>query len=46
MRTSGWDLRFVVQNIDFDFALGGELGGSREAGVGLEILPKTLAFTH
>ncbi len=29
----------------FGFALGGALGGSWVAGLGLEILPKTLAFT-
>ncbi len=35
----------LVKTIDFEFALGRALGGSWEAGLGLEILPKTIAFT-
>jgi hypothetical protein len=30
----------MFNNIDFEFAFGAPLGGSREAGLGLEILPK------
>jgi hypothetical protein len=33
------------KNLDFEFALGGALGGSWEDGLGLEILPRTIAFT-
>ncbi len=33
------------KNTDFDFALGGALGGSWDAGLGLEILPNTIAST-
>ena len=32
------------KHLDFEFALGGRLGGSWVAGLGLEILPKTVAF--
>ena len=32
--------------MEFEFALGGPLGGSWDAGLGLEILPKTIAFTE
>ncbi len=42
--TSGWDLTFY-KNLDFEFALGGPLGGFWVAGLELEILPKTTAFT-
>ncbi len=34
------------KNLDFEFALGGALGGSWVAGLGLEILPTTIAFTQ
>ena len=44
--TSGWDYRFVRTHRDFEFALGGPLGGSWVAGLGLEVLPNTLAITH
>ena len=33
------------QTLDFEFALGGALGGFWDAGLGLEILLKTIAFT-
>ena len=33
------------QHLDFRFALGGPLSGSWVAGWGLEMLPKTIAFT-
>ena len=34
-----------ISKLDFEFDLGGQLGGSWDAGLGLEILPKTIAFT-
>ena len=34
---------FIIY-LDFEFALGGALGGSWEAGLGLEVLPKTIAL--
>ena len=37
---------FCYKHLDFQFALGGPLGGSWVAGLGLEILPKTTAFTQ
>ncbi len=37
--------RFLLKTKDFEFALGGALGGSWDAGLWLEILPKTTAFT-
>ncbi len=33
------------KNQDFELALGGPLGGSWVAGLGLEALPNTIAFT-
>ncbi len=39
----GFDIFY--KHLDFEFALVGPLGGSWDAGLGLEILPKTTAFT-
>ena len=37
--------KIFVNILEFQLALGGALGGSWVAGLGLEILPKTIAFT-
>ena len=42
---SGWDSRFVLKCV-FEFALGGAVGFSWEAGLGLEVVPKTIACTQ
>ena len=44
--TSGWDFSFCSSAINFQFALGVPLDRSWEAGLGLEILPKTIAFSQ
>ena len=38
-------LQICIANLDFEFALGRPLGGSWQAGLALEVLPRTVSFT-